>query len=84
MFKTALFWHGDRFRIGEPWEDGGHFKQASPKSGLCLGKGRRVYSRLRDASNPKAHQAPQDQDPAVNWCKSTKDSVVQGPEHADL
>lgn len=49
-------------------------------TGLALG----IYLRLGHSSNPKAHQASEDQDPAVHRRESTEDTVVQGPEHADL
>lgn len=43
-----------------------------------------IYLRLRHSSNPKAHQAPEHQDPAVNGSKSTEDPIVESPQHADL
>jgi len=40
-------------------------------------------SRLRSSTNAKAYEAPQEQEPAVDWREGTQQAVEKGPTHTN-
>lgn len=44
----------------------------------------RGYSRLWGSSDAEAHQSAEEEDPAINRCKSTHQAIEHSPQHAHL
>lgn len=42
-----------------------------------------VNLRLRNSSDAKTYEAPQDQEPAVRWSEGTQQAVVQSETHTN-